>query len=188
MKMDEFVAINLRKCEANKKVSRLPAGFEDHLKLYARLIYAANALPRNAKQIMGVPISEYPVIDALADFVFPNSVTITGNERQRDLLVRTDIIVSEPISVDDIHDFVSEFYGIFKKQATEKRLSDCKAIDYKLSTEDALSACSWNDLMVTEEPSKLPIPINMQIFRDSAYMYEESAVIKLMLDKIYKAL
>lgn len=187
MKSYEMKQLVVDKVKATKKVSRVYDDFGKDMAYYFAMVNRFNAMPRNAVSVDGVPTDKIPLIDVLKGCIIPNSVTVSGKESENDFVCREEVKETFPLDVDRMRNIVSAFYSMYKREAPECTLASAKT-DEALSAGDFSKNCSVEGVCVTDEPSRLPVPVSIKVFRESRYVFGEDEVVREVLDRKFKEL
>lgn len=182
MKSINLMSDILSYVNSNKRVSKLPGTFEEDLKYYLSIIDRLNAAPRHSVNIDGVPYEKVPIIFALKGLVTPDSVTLSGKDIEFDFLKRPSLEGSDAVSYDHdrMKNFVSTFYGVFKKETPDLTAEQCKTNALLSSDPDSYSV---DGLCVTDDVKSILIPISLRIYRDSRYLFDENEVNKEVIER-----
>lgn len=165
---------------SNKKVSRLPMDFQAMTERYLDWCEYVNTLPRWTTTFDGEPLDRYPVVDALAGLIYPESVTVSGSDREEDFLLRDEFARPEDLMTrNEVLNYVDLFYSLFKADAPNTTLASVRG-PVSFTSSNVLERFSNEGLCVKDGGDYYPIPLinGIRIFRSLRYNFNELEVIQ----------
>lgn len=178
MRMSEQAKVLMEQVTNFKSVSRLIVT-EEELVLYLITIDEINALPMRSQSFRGEPLADYKVIAMFKDLVLPDSVKVTGDPREKDLLVRPQADLTKKVMTPvEFDNFAVKFYASFKKSPETISVKELRNT-VLLTSVHVRGASNFDGELysVVSETPMLPIELSQCYFNEEYYVLKSSLVI-----------
>lgn len=178
MKLLDYFDDILDAIKANKKVGKLPEGFDKNLKTAMENIDYINSCKRNLKKVGDITLSDIVIPGAMKIFVAPDSVTLTGSDDDADF--KCAIPAENPSVIWDDTDwykFTCAFNNVMGKTETitldkaREKVSISSSNKYNFMNEDGMVPINYTKGII-------PWPITLEVLSDDWYLETEEHAVK----------